>query len=115
MRLAFQLLRTHVVDLDPSNDEAPLGVTNAPFTFAASAHASTSSITATIVALSSQMTAIHTDLVERIGLVNERVNLIVERQAHDIVSIRDTLSALSRRHTEFIIDVNDFIRSIRGR
>ena len=44
--------------------------------------------------------------------VHEQVNIIVERQTHDIVAICDTLSALSRQHTEFIAEVNDFINSI---
>ena len=59
------------------------------------------------------MNVIHTNLIERIGLVHERVDLIVKRQAHDIVAIHDTLLALSCRHMEFITEVNDFITSIR--
>ena len=59
------------------------------------------------------MNVIHTDLVKRIGQVHERVNLIVELQEHDIKAIRDTLFALSHRHTEFINAVNDFINSIQ--
>ena len=47
------------------------------------------------------MYVIHTDLVERIGQVHERVDLIVEHQEHDIKVMRDTLSALSRQHAEF--------------
>ena len=58
------------------------------------------------------MNVIHTDLVERIGQVHERVDLIVECQEHDIKAIYDTLSAFSRRHTKFITEVNDFINSI---
>ena len=42
------------------------------------------------------MNVIYTDLVERIGQVYECIDLIVERQVHEIVAICDTLSELSR-------------------
>ena len=90
-------LRTHVVDLAPSDDEAPPGVTDALSTFigplaaTATVFASTFSIVAAISTLSTQITNIHTNLVKRIGSVNEHVDLIVERQTHDIVLICDTL------------------------
>ena len=105
-------------DLDPLEDEVP-PPTDIPCTStalppaAASTVASNSKITDAIVVLFTHMNVIHTDLIEHIGLVHERVDLIVERQANDIVAICETVSALSRRHTEFIIEVNDFINSIR--
>ena len=108
-------LRSHAVDLDPSDDETPHATTNALSTSTAPPPASTSKIADAITALFTHMNVIHIDLVERIGLVHERVDLIVERQAHDIVFICDTLSALSCRHTEFIMEVNDFINNIRRR
>ena len=61
------------------------------------------------------MNIIHMDLVERIGQVHEQVDLITERQEHDIKAMPDTLSTLSRQHTEFITTVNDFINNIRCR
>ncbi|GFZ05233.1 hypothetical protein Acr_17g0008050 [Actinidia rufa] len=119
------------MDLDLSDDETPLAATDIPSSSTAPptatdvpststappiavdlAAASTSKIADAITALFTHMNVIHMDLVEHIGLVHERVDLIVERQAHDIVYIHDTLSVLSRRHTEFITEVNDFINSI---
>ncbi|GFY82955.1 hypothetical protein Acr_02g0011950 [Actinidia rufa] len=115
----------HVVDIDPSDNEVPppaatdfpsTSTTPPPTTFAAaSTAASDFRISDAIVALFAYMNVIHTDLVEGIGQVHERVDLIVERQEHDIKAIRDTLSALSHRHTEFITEENDFINSIRRR
>ncbi|GFS38363.1 hypothetical protein Acr_00g0057050 [Actinidia rufa] len=113
-------LRPHVVDLDLSDDETPpldpnvQSSSTAPPLVHLSA-ASNSRIADAIAALFRHVNLIHSNLVERIGQVHERVDLIVECQAHDIVVIRNTLSALSRRHTEFITEVNDFINSIQRR
>ncbi|GFZ11379.1 hypothetical protein Acr_22g0007770 [Actinidia rufa] len=68
-----------------------------------------------IVALFTHIDVIHKDLIKRISLVHEHVDLIVERQEHDIKAVRDTLSTLSQHHSEFITKVNDFINSIRRR
>ena len=57
-------LRSHVVDLDPFDDETPPTAANP-------AVDSTSKITDAIAALFTHMNVIHTDLVERIGLVHE--------------------------------------------
>ncbi|GFS37307.1 hypothetical protein Acr_00g0051290 [Actinidia rufa] len=94
-------LRSHVVDLIPSNDEAPstpLVAIDIPSTSttpppAALATASDPKIAEAIAALFAHIDVIHKDLVECIGLVHEQVDLIVERQSHDIKAIRDTLSA----------------------
>ena len=108
------------MDFDSLEDEVPPPVTtDIPFTSTAPPPAAPSTgttdsrIANAIAALFAHINVIHSDLIERIGLVHEQVDLIVERQAHDIVAIRDTLSVLSRRHTEFIMEVNDFINSIR--
>ncbi|GFZ19618.1 hypothetical protein Acr_28g0003230 [Actinidia rufa] len=107
-------LRFHAVDLDPFDNEAPFGATDPPSTSNAP-HAATDLVASilkivdAIAALFTHMNVIHTDLVEGIGLVHKRVDLIVGRQAHDIVSI----ATLFRRHTEFITEVNDFINNIR--
>lgn len=77
--------------------------------------ASSSPVLFSIAALSAQLSGIHSDLVERIGMAHERIDLIVECQARDIICVKDTLAMLSRRHNDFISDVNDFIRSIRRR
>lgn len=77
--------------------------------------ASDPSIAAAVSALIAHMDGIHKDLVERISLVHERVDRVVERQELDIKAVRDTLSALSQRHNEFISEVNEFIRSIGRR
>ncbi|GFS42825.1 hypothetical protein Acr_00g0081890 [Actinidia rufa] len=116
-------LRPHAVDLDPSDNELPPPTaTDVPSTFTApppttptagSTAAFDSKIANAIAALFAHMNVIHIDFVECIGQVHERVDLIVEHQEHDIKAIHDTLSALSCRHTEFIIEVNDFINSIR--
>ena len=115
----FSQLRPHAKDLDPSDNEtlSPIApdvpsTSIAPPPFVDPAAASNSRIANAIAALSAHMNVIHSDLVERIGHVHERVDLIVERHAHDIVAIYDTLLALSRRYTEFIIEVNNFINSI---
>ncbi|GFZ05270.1 hypothetical protein Acr_17g0008420 [Actinidia rufa] len=125
--LPFRLLLwSHALDLDYSDDEAhpPLVATNILYTStappptapaaaaAALTTASNSRIVDAIAALFAHVNVIHVDLVERIGLVQERVDLIMERQAHDIKAIRDTLSVLSHQHTEFITEVNDFITII---
>ena len=73
------------MDLDPFDDETPLADTDAPFTSTAPpaavdpVAASNSKIVDDIAALFTHMNVIHTDLVERIRLVHERVDLIVER------------------------------------
>ena len=118
-------LRPHAVDHDPSDNElSPPTATDVPSTFttppptvptAGSTAAFDSKIADAIAALFAHMNVIHIDFIERIGQVHERVDLIVEHQEHDIKAIRDTLSALSRRHTEFITEVNDFINSIQHR
>ena len=104
-------LWSHALEFDPSEDELPPSTaTNIPSTSvvpplaaptAASTAAFDSKIADAIVALFAHMYVIHTDLVERIGQVHERVDLIVEHQEHDIKVMRDTLSALSRQHAEF--------------
>ena len=98
-------LRPHAVDLDLSNDETPPVALDVPSTSFAPpptadpAAASNSKIADAIATLFTHMNVIHTDLVERNRQVHERIDLIMERQAHDIAAICDTLSALSRRHT----------------
>ena len=107
-------LQSHAVELDPLDEEVPPPAsTDVPSSSTAAAATITSdpTIIDAIVALFSHMVVIHKDLVERIGQVYERVDLIVECQEHDIKAIRDTLSALSRRHIEFITEVNDFINN----
>ena len=91
----------------PSDETPPLVALDVPSTSAAPsdpAATSNSRIANAITTLFAHMNVIHSDLVERIEHVHEHVDLIVERQAHDIVT-------LSHRHTEFIIKVNDFINS----
>ena len=106
---------------DPANEEVPPPTSidvpsssTAPLATTAIATSKPIIIDA-IAALFAHMDVIHKDLVDRIGQFHERVDLIVERQKHDIKAIHDTLSALSRWHTEFITEVNDFINSIRRR
>ena len=100
------------MDVDPSDDETPPATLDVPSTSSAPpAAASNSNIVDAIVALFTHMNVIHTDLVKCVGQVHEHVDLIVERQVYDIVVTRDTLSALSRRHIEFITEVTDFINS----
>ncbi|GFZ21323.1 hypothetical protein Acr_29g0004850 [Actinidia rufa] len=90
-------LWTHVVDLDPSNDETPLATTDVPSSSTAPPTsvdlvvALNSKIADAIAALVTHMNVIYTNLVERIRQVYEHIDMIVERQAHDIVSIRNTL------------------------
>ncbi|GFY85396.1 hypothetical protein Acr_04g0001340 [Actinidia rufa] len=115
-------LEPYVVEFDLSDDETPPpAATDIPSTSTAPPHAAPltgsvdSKIVDAIAALFAHINVIHSDLVKRIGLVHERVDRIAERQEHDIKAIRDTLFALSSRHTEFITDVNDFINSIRRR
>ena len=115
------------MDLNPSDHEAPPPPVATDILSTSTAHpptapvaaawaaASDSRIADAIVALFVHVNVIHVDLVERIGLVHERVDLIMEHQAHDIKAIRDTLSTLSHQHMEFIKEVNDFITSIRHR
>ena len=95
-------LRSHAVDLDPPKDAVPPpATTDLPSNFVAPPPAtpiiaSDSKIVDAIAAIFAHMNVIHKDLVEHIGQVHERIDLIVERQEHDIKAIRDTLSALSR-------------------
>ncbi|GFS30433.1 hypothetical protein Acr_00g0011900 [Actinidia rufa] len=105
-------LRLHAVDLNQSDDETP------PTTLPSAADPATTSnsrIADAITALFKHVNLIHSEWVKCIGWVHEHVDLIVEHQAYDIVAIRNTLLALSCRHTEFITKVNDFINSIRRR
>ncbi|GFS38278.1 hypothetical protein Acr_00g0056630 [Actinidia rufa] len=103
-------LRTHTVEIVPSDDETPSTLRAGLSTLTAIAPAVPDpAVTAAITALAAHMDMIHKDLIERIGHVHERVDCIAERQEHDIKAIQDTLSALSQRHTEFITDVNTFI------
>ena len=99
-------LRPHAVKLDPSDDETPLPTTAILSTSTASSSvasvASDHNIATAIATLFAHMDVIHKDLVERIGQVHERVDLIVERQDYDSKVVRDTLSALSQCHSKFI-------------
>ena len=81
------------MDLDPLEDEVPHpAATNMLCTFTAhppitaSTVAFDSKIVDAIAVLFAHMNVIHTDLIERISLVHEQVNLIVECQAYDIVA-----------------------------
>ncbi|GFS42228.1 hypothetical protein Acr_00g0078590 [Actinidia rufa] len=111
-------LRPHAVEIVPSVDEAPPPTKDVPSasidSIVAAPATATPLIATTIVALVAHMDGIHKDLVERIGQVHER-GRIAERQELDIKVVRDTLFALSQRHSEFITNVNDFIQSIRRR
>ncbi|GFS44984.1 hypothetical protein Acr_00g0093380 [Actinidia rufa] len=113
MRLILLPLMFHLPPL-PAATDVPSSST-APTTTATPTDASSSKIVDAIAALFTHMNVFHMDLVERIGLVHERVDLIVERHTHDIVSIHDMLLALSHQHTEFITEANDFINSIYRR
>ncbi|GFY95024.1 hypothetical protein Acr_10g0004090 [Actinidia rufa] len=108
-------LRLHTVEIVPFDDEiTPPHGDSSPLTDppADSSAGPASALTTAITSLVAHMDKIHKDLIERIGLVHERVDHIAERQELDIKAVRDTLSALSQRHTEFITDVNEFIQSI---
>ncbi|GFY87840.1 hypothetical protein Acr_05g0014790 [Actinidia rufa] len=107
-------LRPHTVEIVPSDDETPPTPRVGPSTSTATTAAPAVPNPA-ITALVAHVDMIHKDLIERIGHIHKRVDHIAERHEHDIKDIRDTLSALSQRHTEFIIDVNTFIQSIRRR
>ncbi|GFY88896.1 hypothetical protein Acr_06g0008360 [Actinidia rufa] len=103
---------SHVADLDPPEAKVLAHAATDLQSSSTTTSASTSNdsrITDTIVSLFAHMDVIHKDLVEHIGQVHERVDLIVEHHAHDIKAVHDTLSALSHRHSEFITKVNDFI------
>ncbi|GFZ06455.1 hypothetical protein Acr_18g0006250 [Actinidia rufa] len=111
-------LRPHSVEFVPFDDEItpPHGDSSPlPDPPVASSAVPALALTATISSLVAHMDMIHKDLIERIRLVHERVDRIAERQELDIKAVRDTLSALSQRHTEFITDVNEFIQSFRRR
>ena len=77
-------LRLHVVELDPSQDKVPTTTTtDIPSSSTVPPHVAltaTSKIDDAIATLFAHMNVIHTGLVERIGQVHERVNLIVEHQ-----------------------------------
>ena len=94
-------LQSHAVELDPSDKEVPPPAsTDVPYSSTAPPPAATATSDLTITdanaTLFTHMDVIHKDLVECIGQVHERVDLIVECQEHDIKAICDTLSALSR-------------------
>ena len=94
-------LQSHAVELDPSDKEvSPPASTDVPSSSTAPPPAATATSDLTITdanaTLFTHMDVIHKDLVECIGQVHERVDLIVEHQEHDIKAIRDTLLALSR-------------------
>ncbi|GFY93379.1 hypothetical protein Acr_08g0017750 [Actinidia rufa] len=115
-------LEPHVMELDLSDDKThPFAATDISFTSTAPLVATPSTgivdskIVDAIAALFAHINVIHSDWVQRIRLVHERVDRIVEHQELDIKAILDTLSALYSRHTKFINDVNDFINSIRRR
>ncbi|GFS35833.1 hypothetical protein Acr_00g0042440 [Actinidia rufa] len=110
-------LRPHTVEFVPSDDEiTPAHGDSSPLTNppAASSAVPALALTAAISSLVAHMDKIHKDLIERIGLVHGRVDRIAERQELDIKAVRDTLSALSQRHTEFITDVMSSYRAFVG-
>ncbi|GFY81331.1 hypothetical protein Acr_01g0011400 [Actinidia rufa] len=80
-------LESHAVDLDPPKDEVPApAATDLPSTSTAPPPTSSSSSAAidsriadAIASLFAHIDVIHKDLVERIGQVHDRVDLIVER------------------------------------
>ncbi|GFZ21725.1 hypothetical protein Acr_29g0008870 [Actinidia rufa] len=95
-------LRPHTVEIVPSDDEiTPPHGDSSPLSDppAASSAVSTSALTAAIASLVAHMDKIHKDLIERIGIVHERVDRIAERQELDIKVVPDTLSALSHSVT----------------
>ena len=95
-------LQSHAMELDLSNEEAPpLVSTDVPSSSTVPPAATTidtydPTITDAIAILFAHMDVIHKDLVERMGQVHERVDLIIEHQERDIKAIYDTLSVLSR-------------------
>ena len=108
-------LRPHTVEIVPFDDETPPTPCASPSTSTTTTLTAAPVVTAAITTLVAHMDMIYKDLIECIGHVHKRVDRIADRQEHDIKAIRDTLSALSQRHTKFITDVNTFIQSIRRR
>ncbi|GFS33801.1 hypothetical protein Acr_00g0030640 [Actinidia rufa] len=111
-------LAPHTMELDsPKEVVSPLTATNIPSTStvppSTAPAASDPKIADAIATLFVHMDVIHKDLIEHIGLVHERVDLIVERREHDIKAVHDTLLVLYECHSGFIIEVNDFINNIR--
>ncbi|GFS36664.1 hypothetical protein Acr_00g0047350 [Actinidia rufa] len=93
-------LAPHIVELDSLKEVVPPpAATDIPSTSTAlptaAPTASDPKIIDVVATLFVHIDVIHKDLIERIGLVHKRVDLIVECQEHDIKAVHDTFLALS--------------------